>query len=213
MSIFSKVAGFFEGAVSTVIGAAKDAWDAIKTVWALLVSTAKVLTEAWNWVVNGVEWFSKEVSSWAAQVFNGIKHILFTVIPNAAKWAVDTAIKWAQAAVRDVSNWAKTAVANAIKWVKGELAKLEKLARSLIQSVINWVKGPVEWVIHTGRKIANLVLHPEALVKWIIGSLVVPLILWLLRSSVPVLVWLTRTFLSRAHEAESLLEDFLSKVI
>jgi hypothetical protein len=213
MSIFGKVAGFFEGAVSSVIGAAKDAWGAIETVWALLVQTASVLTEAWNWVVNGVNYFTEQVESWAAQVFNGLKHVLFTVIPNAIIWAIKQAVGWAARAVRDVANWAKTAVSNAIKWAKSELAKVEALARRLVSQVIRWVTGPINWVIHTGIKIANLVLHPEALVKWIIGSLVVPLILWLLRSSIPVLTWLVRTFLSRAHEAESILEDFIAKVI
>jgi len=42
---------------------------------------------------------------------------------------------------------------------------------------------------------------------------VVPLVMWLLRSSVPVLVWLVRSFLTRSHEAETVLEDFISKVI
>jgi len=213
MSVFSKVVGFFSGAVSTVVGAAKDAWGAIATVWAFLVQTYHALSEAWNWVVNGIEFFTREIESWAAQVFNGIRHILFTVIPNAVTYAVTAAERWAGHAVAIVSNWAKAAIANAIKWVERELAKAAAFVRNLVASVVRWVTGPINWVLKVGKRVGELVLHPEALVKWIIGSLVVPLVMWLLRSSVPVLVWLVRSFLTRSHEAETVLEDFISKVI
>src|SRR5271166_5440844 len=213
MSVFSKVAGFFSGAVSTVVGAAEDAWGAITTVWAFLVQTYHVLSEAWNWVVNGVEFFTRRIESWAAQVFNGIRHILFPVIPNAVSYAIGKAVAWAERELGKLWNTVKAKFAHVIEWVERQLAKLEHLAKGLVAKVIGFVTAPVEWVIHTGTKVANLVLHPEALVKWIIGSLVVPLILWFLRSSVPVLVWLVRSFLTRSHEAETVLEDFISKVI
>lgn len=213
MSIFSKIAAPFVSIWHTVEGAAVDVWHAVSTVWAFLVSAGRTLGEAWTWVVNGVQWFTGQVEGWAAEVFNGISHVLFSVIPNAIKWAITEATAWAGRAVRAVSGWAKGAVANVIHFFTGVWHKVEALARGLVSTVIKWVKGPVEWVIKEGTKIANLVLHPEALVKWILGSLIVPLILWLIRSSLPVLTWLFRSFMQREGEVATLLEDFIAKVL
>lgn len=213
MSIFKSVSGFFTGAISSVIDAAKDAWGAIKTVWAFLVQVAHLVDEAWNWVVNGVKWFGENIQGWAALVYNGFRHVLFTVIPNAIQWAISEAVRYTVKAVDDLTSWVKGRFTEVLRWAGNELRKLSNLLKGLLGNVISWVKGPIEWVLKTGRKIESLVLHPEVLVKWILGSLVVPLIKWLLTSSLPVLVWLAKSLLAREREVASLLEEFLAKVI
>lgn len=213
MSIFDKVAGYFTGAVSDVVEGAKDAWGAIKTVWAFLVSIYRIGDEAWNWVVNGIDWLTGNIEGWVSDVYNTFAHILTQVIPEAAQWALGHAIGWAQKLVDDVEKWVSTAFTNVKKWVEHGLHKLESYAKGLVDAVIKWVTGPIRWVIHNGEKIVNLLFHPERLAKWIVGALVVPLVQWILKSSLPVMTWLLRGFASEGSEFAHLIEDLLEKVV
>lgn len=213
VSVFSDIGSFFSGAVSTVVDAAKDAWNAIRTVWAFLVQVAKIVDEAWTWVVNGVEWFTSKVEDWAAEVYSGIGHILFTVIPDAIKWAIEQAVGWAARAVRDVDRWAKARFSEVTSWAKRELDHIENLAKGWFDAVVNWVKHPIEWVIKEGEKIVELLFHPEALAKWVLGGLLVPLVTWLLRQAVTILSYLLRIWVDDSSEIASILEDLIEKVI
>jgi hypothetical protein len=213
VSVFSDIGSFFSGAVSTVVDAAKDAWNAIRTVWAFLVQAARIVDEAWTWVVNGVEWFTSKVEDWAAEVYNGISHILFTVIPNAIKWAIEQAVGWAARAVRDVDRWAKARFSEVTSWAKRELNRIENLAKGWFDAVVKWVKHPIEWVIKEGEKIVELLFHPEALAKWVLGGLLVPLVTWLLRQAVTILSYLLRIWVDDSSEIASILEDFIHKVV
>jgi len=209
--MFKKIVSFITSVPSKLEDVVDKLVHFFTSIWALLVSTAHVLTEAWTWMVHGIEWLGKNIEGWAAWVYNGFSHILFTVIPNAIGYALREAIAWAKGAVHELEVWAKAAVKAVYRWAQAGLDRLEALARGLYRTLLGWVKGPIEWILHVGRHAVELLLHPQALAEYIVAGLIVPLIRWLLRSSVPVLSWLFHTFTAREGEALSLLEDFLSK--
>ena len=213
MSIFGKIAGFFSNIANSVEQGVSDAWHALQTVWAFLVSIGSVLDEAWQWMVNGAVWFTQNVEGWAAEVFNAIRHTLLTVIPNAVSWALSHAIKWAEGAIGTVYKWAKNAFNNVRKWAEGELAKLERLAKGLVANVVKFVTGPINWVLHTGERVAKLVLNPEALAEWVFGHIAVPLIKFAIKTSAFVLTLFFRGFTTFAPEIVSALEGALAKII
>lgn len=213
MSVFDKVAHFFTGAVNTVIEGAKDAWDAIRTVWAFLVSIARLADGAWEWVVNGVNWFTGMLEGWVSEIYHAIEHTLFTVIPEAATWALKHAIGWAIKLVDELDKWIKTALENVRKWIDARVNDVIHFFKGLYHTLLSWVKGPIEWVIHNAERVAELLFHPDRLAKYIVGHLVIPLIQWLLKSSLPVFAWLLRGFVSEESEIAHLAEDFLTKVL
>ena len=84
MSIFDTVAGWFTSAANGIADLANKAWGSIRSVWNFLVHIAGILSGAWDWMVNGVTWFTSQVSGWAAQVFAFSWHVLTNAIPGAA---------------------------------------------------------------------------------------------------------------------------------
>lgn len=213
MSIFDDIGHFFSGAISTVGDLASKVWHAIAGVWAFLVRVAGLVTGAWDWMVNGVTWFTSQIGDWASWVYNTIWHILTKTIPDAATWAIRQATKWAANAVHNLRRFLEGVVKNIVKWITGEIHKLARTAKHWVSDVIKWVTGPIRWVLNVGKHVANLVLHPKALAEWIVGALIVPLIMWFLRSSAPVVAWLIKSIVQRDSELAHLIEDVLAKVI
>jgi phage-related protein len=213
VSIFDKVAGFFSSAFHTVGDLASKVFNAIRSVWGFLVHIGGILSGAWDWMVNGVTWFTSQASNWAAAVFTTTWNTLTHVIPGAARWAFSQATRWAAGAIHTLGGFLKGLVKNVISWARRELHALSRTAKHWVSDVIKWVTGPIRWVLNVGRHIANLVLHPKALVQWFLGALIVPLIMWFLRSSAPVLVWMIRSVASRESELAHIIEDVLSRVI
>lgn len=213
MSVFGKIAGFFSGAVNGLVELAEKVWNAIHTVWSFLTSVATILSGAWDWMVNGVEWFTKTVTDWAAAVYTTAWHTLTNVIPKAAEWAFHTAAKWAAAALHTVEHFLRGLIHTLRTWVEHEVSGIYHFFRNLIGSVVKWVTGPIRWVLSVGRHIANLVLHPKALVEWFIGALIEPLVMWFLRSGANVLIWLLRLAVRDSSEVAHLIEELLEKVV
>lgn len=213
LSIFGDVSKWFSGAVSTVEGAAKQAWGAIQTVWSFLVSIGKLAYDAWEWMVNGVEWLGKTLDDYAGAVYDAIGHVLFTVIPHAVEYAVKEAIAWAGRAIRDVSTWVKHAVSNTVKWAEGEFNKLEHLITSKVAAVIRWVTGPINWVLKEGKRIGELVLNPTALAEYLVGHIALPLVKWFIHNSPPLVLLIVRAIDKSGPEIASAIEDLVEKVI
>lgn len=213
MSIFSKVAGWFSGAVNSVVDLAKRVWGAIGTVWAFLVQAAHLLSSAWDWMVNGVTWFTSQVSDWAAAVYSTAWHTLTNVIPAAAEWAFRQATSWAGAALHTVEHYLLGLWHTLRTWAEREFHSLAHTAKGWVEAVVNWVTGPIRWVLTVGSHIANLVLHPRALAEWIVGSLIEPLVLWFLKSGANVVIWVLRLIMQDSSEVAHLLEEIIERVI
>lgn len=213
MSIFSKVAHFFGGAINDVVSLAKRVFGAIGTVWAFLVSAATLVTEAWNWIVNGVTWFTSELSNWAAAVYTVAWHTLTNIIPKAAEWAFRQATSWAGSALHTVEHFLSGLIHTLRVWSERELRSLAHAAKGWVKSVIEWVTAPIRWIYNVAKHVVNLVLHPRALVEWFIGSLIEPLVMWFLRSGVNVVVWLMRLAVRESSEVAHLLEEMLERVV
>jgi len=213
LSVFGKIAGFFSGAAKAVVDVVHKVEWVFSTVWSFLVAAAHLIDEAWDWIVNGVEYFTEQVTSWAAWVFNTLNHILTKVIPEAVEWVLGAAVKWAKAAVHDVSELAKGLYKETIGWALKELNKLRKKAEGLVGQVVTWVTTAVHWVEKYGAVLLDWIEHPSHLAEYLAAHLIVPLIKWALKASAPVLVWVFRSLLSWEGEIVTLLEDVISKVL
>ncbi len=213
MSIFDTIGGFFSGAVNSVVDLAKKVWNAIKSVWSFLVHIGGILNGAWDWMVNGVTWFTSQLTDWAANVFTTLWHTITTAIPGAAAWAFRQATRWAAKVINGVEGFLKGLVKNVASWATRAIHTLTHTARVWVNDVIRWVTGPIRWVLTTGAHIANLVLHPKALAEWLVGALVVPLVKWMLKAGGGVIAWALKLLVRDGSEFAHLIEDVIHRVL
>lgn len=213
MSIFETVAGWFEGAVNGVADLAKRAWGAIHTVFHVFGRLAALLGEAWDWMVNGIEWLGSQTAELAESVSAAIWHILTHVIPEAAFWALRRAVGWVRKEAGRIEQWAKGLFHTVITWAARQLHHVWGWITGAIRVVTRDIREAWDWIINKGRRAVDLVMHPDRLVTWILGHLVLPLILWIVRSSAPILVWLLRGFRSHANDFLHTMEDILHALI
>jgi hypothetical protein len=213
LSLIGKILGIPGEVVGDVKDAVGKVKHAVKAAWDFLFHSGGLLDHAWDWMVNGVTWFTGEVSDWAASVYTFGRHLLTKIIPGVFVAAYKAAVGWAAKAIHTVEGIARGLVKGAISWVSHRLSDLWGTVKGWVRNLVKFVTGPVNWVLKTGRHLAYLVLHPEVLAKWIVNALVVPLIMWALKSSANVIVWLVRSLVARDAEIAHVIEEVLAKVI
>lgn len=213
MSLFGTVAAWFSGAVNGVVDLAKRAWGAIHTVWHVFGTLAALVGQAWDWMVNGVEWLGSQAAEFAEAASAAVWHILTHVIPEAATWALRRAVGWVIKEAGRIFHWATGLFHTVISWATRELRKVWTWITGAVRVLTHDLRKAWNWITNTAMKAVDLVLHPERLVKWILGHLVTPLLLWMIRSSAPVLVYLLRGFRSHANDFMHTIEDILHDLI
>lgn len=216
MSIFDKIAGVFEGIFEVVthpVQAFEYLWGAVKWIWWFLTTVASLVDGAWNWMVNGVDWFTGEVSKWAGEAFEAIRHVIVDVIPSALEWLGRTMYGLAKSWFLKVWGFVESTATHIYGWAVKELGKLAHAIRVKAEEVLHWVEGAVHFVEHWGSWILHLLTHPDNLAKWILGSLIGPLVLWLLKSSAPILVWLLRQAAHKDSQLVHLFEDVIAGML
>lgn len=213
MSIFSDIGHFVEGEVNDAEGALSKAWDMVKTVWAFLVSGGQLVWNAWEWMVNGVEWFSQQVEQWAGDTYNAVNHILFHLIPEAVVWVYKKAVHEAEVIGNEIEKWATSEFDKIRKWATRELNRIENLAREYYHDLIKLVTGPIHWVEHEGVTVWGYISHPERLAKLLVGHLIEPLAEWALKESADTAVWLFRWLAKHEKPIANLLDDVIEKIM
>lgn len=213
MSLFQDVSGWFSGAVNGVVDLAKRAWGAIHTVWHIFGYLAALLDSAWNWMVNGVEWLGEQTAQLAESTSAALWHIFTNVIPEAATWALRRAVGWVRAEVGKVEKWARGLFHTVISWATKRINGVWSWITKAIHVVTHDFAQAWDWIVNKGRKAVDLIEHPERLVLSFLGHLVLPLLLWMLKSSAPILVYLLRGFRSHATEFAHTVEDILHEFI
>lgn len=213
MSILDTAVGIIKGAVKTVAGVAEGVWHAITDLWGFLRHIGGILDGAWTSMVNGVEWFAGQLGEWVSWVYNTLWHIIGELIPGAIVWAIDHATKWAARAIGKLSNWAKHAVENIIKTAKEAWHDVKHYAQHLYNVVTKWANTAVQWVGKFGSKVWHLLSHPDNLAKWLVEAIALPLFLWFLRRSAPMVAWFVRTTVARTGEFAHIIEEIIARVI
>lgn len=213
LSIFDSVAGWFIKAVNTAGDVLKQVWGAVQTVWEFLVKVSNGEWNAWDWLVNGTEWLGKNIEDWAGSVYGAIGHVLFSVIPEAVKWAYDNTIRWAAREIAKGINSLLNDLGKLRTWAIGELHKLENTAKSWVNDIIHFVTGPINWILHTAVHWVNLLMHPELLAKYLIEHIALPLIVWLIKHTPPLWVLIFKSLDALAPDILAALEDIIEKVL
>lgn len=214
------IIGDIESAFNEIGGAAEDVlklagkvWQAFAGLWGFLQRIGTMVNEAWDWMVNGVDWFGGQLEGWAAEVFGTLWHIATHTIPGAVAWAITQAVRWAAHEVAVLSRKAK-------QWVDDALSYLERLVHKLVNDVKGalhtfkrWATDAIRWVLHWGPWIVHLLKNPINIAEYILRALVEPLVAYFLTSSAPVFGWLFRRWVAHSTEGAHTIEQILADVI
>lgn len=213
MGILEAIGGFFSGAAGTISDLAGKAWQAIKSVYLFAAGVFDLVGGAWDWMVNGIGWLGDNLIGGLARILHLLEWLALHAIPEGLSWAITSAVRWAKARLSAAEHFLEGLVRTLGRWTLGELRRLWRDLTADLRAVWHTLTSVWNFIEHTARRAVALVLHPERLVQWILASLVLPLLRFMLEASAPILTWLFKRFRAEAVAFAHTLEDVLAKVI
>lgn len=198
------------GGFNAVIDAAKHA-----ARWVLHFVTAifDLVGGAWNWMYNGLGWLGDNVIGFASRVLHLLEHVVLHIIPEAIGWLTGTLIRWAKAAIEYAKRKVEDALNKAKRFLLGLVNTLSHWAHAAVKFVEGVANKAWGWVTKAGKFLYDLVSHPDRLVAWILGALVVPLVKFFIERSGWLVLLLLRAFEREAVAFASMLEGVLARII
>lgn len=213
MGFLKAVGGFFTGAASAIAGGASAVFDAVKALYHLAVGVFDLVGGAWDWMVNGLGWLGNNLIGGMARLLHLLEWVALHAIPEGLAWAFHQGVRFARKAVHDALTFALAALHTVEHWTVGQLAHLWHWATSETRRLWGVVTSVWNWIERTARHAVNLVLHPDRLAAWILGSLVLPLARFAIESSAPIIVWAFKRASTLMPALAHTLEDALAKLI
>lgn len=213
MGFIEAVGGWFVGAAKTVAGGAEAVYGAIKSVYSFSTGIFDAVKGAWAWVVNGLKWLGDTAVGALARVLHLLEWLALHAIPEGLAWVVGTVERWATGVIHLAEHVLKVIIGAVRKALEAALHQLESWARAAVKWLTKIAGEAWQFVETTGKRVADLVLHPDKLAAWLVGALVLPLLRFLIESSAGVIAWLLRAFVREAGAFAKTLEDVLSKVV
>lgn len=213
MGILEAIGGLFGGAVSGVVDLARKAWDAAKSIYLFASGVFDLVGGAWDWMVNGLGWLGDNLIGSLARLLHLLEWLALHAIPEGLTWAISHAEHWAAGAIHTLGRFLEGLVHTIAHWTLGELRRLWSALTAEARRIWHTLTSVWNWIERTARHAVNLVLHPEALARWILASLVLPLLRFMIEASAPILAWLFKAFRREAVAFAHTLEDVIAKVI
>jgi hypothetical protein len=158
----------------------------------------------YHWVKN-LEIFVE----WAAKI---LRWSIVVAIPRAVRTAVNYAHNLASGLFSQAETLWNRAVAGA-----------ENLARSLVDTARRWAKSlsdwvyarvviALDWINRLGNRVADIVLHPDKLVAWILPALWGPLWRYVESRGVAIGRWVLRKSLATVVSGAGTIESWLTRI-
>lgn len=213
LDIFDWAAGAFNAITSIPGDVVRTIWQAIKGVGDFFGRINELVTSAWDWVVNGVEWLGSRAVWAAGATFNVLTWLTTRWVPMAAHWALGKAVAYAIGAFNQLEKWVTGLLDGAVRWLKGAIRTVEDWAKSAFRFITGELGKVLKWIAAAGGYVFGILAHPDRLVAWIIPDLLVPLIKFIVSNSAPVIRWLIGAFVHLAPELATTLEDALAKIL
>lgn len=213
MGLLRAIGGLFSSAGHAIAGVAHSAWQGIKSVFHFAAGVFNLVGGAWSWMLNGISWLGDTLIGALARLLHLLEWIALHAIPEGLSWAFKKAIAWARVAVKDVERALSTLIRSVLHFLLGVIRSVEHWVKGALRSVWHTLSAAWNWIENAGRKLYDLVMHPERLAAWLGGHVLVPLLKWLLGNGAALIVWLFRVAAREAPEVAHVVEDALAKLI
>lgn len=202
--------GLVSGGVSDLVAKAKAA---VRSVLIFASTVFGLVGGAWDWMVNGIGWLGNNLIGALARLLHLLEWLALHAIPEGLQWVLGRATHLAAVALHSARSFLEGLVHSIGHWALHELTRLWRFATGELKRAWHTIATVWNFIEHTARRAVDLVEHPDKLVHWILASLVLPLIRFLLEASAPLLVILFKAFKREAVAFAHTLEDVLAKVI
>ncbi len=211
--IFDTISGWFNTITSIPGDVVRKIYGAVKGVFDFFSHVGQILDGAWDWMVNGFEWLGDRAAWLAGATFNTARWLLATWIPDAVNWAVGTVGRYALGLVDDLRKWVTARFDDVVRFFRGLIHDVEQWARRTFERIWEEIRKAADWIAKATTLVFGILAHPGRLVDWIIGSLVVPLIKWLIESAAPVIAWLARSIIQLAPTILNTIEHAIADIL
>lgn len=178
--VISDIGHIFSNPIKTVKAVVDAVWKALKRAVTWASGIFNRVGDAWFWLHDA---FNDAIQAWedfAAAAYGTFKWLGNTLVPKWARKAVQDAIKWAVDNIKALANKALKLAGHALNWAKTAIKDVRSWVRKQLSAIRRDVSKLISWVKKTGNRIADLVLHPKRMVRWILGDLVEPVLRWIL---------------------------------
>jgi hypothetical protein len=211
--ILKALGAFFGGGVKLVEDLAEKTWGAVRSVFLFASGIFGAVGEAWDWMVNGLDWLGEQLISALTASWHLLEWLTLHAIPEALRWAVGLAEHEAAVALHLAREAFDATLGAAVKWARHELDALTSWVTSEARRIWATLSTAWNWIETTGKKVGELWLHPERLADWLVASLVIPLLKFLISTAGAVIVWLFKRAATLMPELASTIEDALHDLI
>ena len=211
--IFDDIAGAFNTIVSIPATVVRAIYHAIKAVFDFFGHLGTILDAAWDWMVNGIEWLGSRAAWLATSLWADLKWLIESWIPYAIGWVGHWAASFAQKIVHELGRFVVGLVNSAVRFLRGLIHTVEKWAKDAFNLVWGEIKKAASWIAHATFYVFTLLAHPDRLVSWILGHLIVPLVKFIITASAPIIRWLIHGIVRLLPELVHTLEDAIAGIL
>lgn len=208
-----KVLGGAGEAVGEVVSGVGKVWSAFKYVWWFLTHVAQLLTDAWDWMVNGAAYIGVGIEHLTKEASGLLWGLVTHDIPAFGAWIYQHAIRWAWEEVGALARAAAHKIESVIKWAGRELDLLRKLIDGWVKKLIHWAQGAVQWVERFGATVWHLISHPQLLAELLAAHIVWPVVKWFLAQGAHIVVYLLKRAAHQGSDVEHFFEDILHDML
>lgn len=178
-------------------------------LWHRLIDAFQPVKAAWGELEHAFDSITAQLENLGMNTWRALHHLVSSWIPRMVGAALHTVEGWIASAVGTLKGWAIAALSQLRDWAAAALAQLSQWAHDAVDWLTNRLGQAWDWIDQIGRRVADLVLHPELLAEWVFDPLwrfavrqvrdhAAPLGRWLLRAGIA-------TTISSAHVAEDVL--------
>jgi len=164
LHLLDRLPGWISGPLYAVVGWFQAPWRVLLAFFHLLARYFHKWSSAW-W------WFTHEIERVVWEIVIGFWRITTKTIPTAIRHAVNSLYKTITTWVIKLYNILSKYISDTVKWARSWINFLQ----DTINNVIAWARAHfndlIDWVNRIGNQVADLVLHPEKLVEWILGEI------------------------------------------
>lgn len=167
----SDIGGFFSGIFRGVGDLASSVWSAIKSVWSFFATLADLLSGAWDWMVNGVEWLGAQTLGGLADAVGAVGWILLHGIPDAAGWVLHILYAELRVVLHDAEAFASDSLHVVERFLVGAINVVSRFAHDVWRTLSAAVNSALAWIGRAGTWLWGVVSHPDRLARWVLAPL------------------------------------------
>lgn len=181
--------------------------------WRLLGKFFHLARVASNYLYDAALRLRNSLTGWATGVGFAIWDIITKIIPGRIRLLGQQLIEWFNKGLNRVWAQAVDAFRRVLRWAEIGLNQVRKFA----QDIVGWALARFDvlfnWINRVGARIADLVLHPDKLVEWILPHLWGPLFRFLDSRAEAIGRWFLRRSLGGVLRSANVIERVIARIL